>query len=82
MVSDGVLLLRTTVREGGEQRSHWVERWMVRLRGQKTIRFYEEPEVKRLLFESGFRLVHIEGKAGTAETLFVARRAETRANPR
>jgi SAM-dependent methyltransferase len=82
MVSDGVLLLRTTVREGGERRSHWVERWMVRLRGQKTIRFYEELEVKRLLFESGFRLVHVEGKEGTAETLFVARRAETCGNPR
>jgi uncharacterized protein len=75
---DGVLLLRTTVHSReteNESRSLVVERIMVRLRGQKTVRFYEEEEVRRLLTEAGFGSIEIERPAdGRVETLFVARK--------
>lgn len=75
---DGVLLLRTTVRSREtekESRSLMVERVMVRLRGQKTVRFYEEEDVRRLLTEAGFGSIEIERpQDGRVETLFVARK--------
>lgn len=69
----GVFLLRTTVREA--RRGFGWERLMVSLRGQRTVRFYDEAEVIALLETAGLCLIAIERCAGRAETLFIAKKA-------
>jgi 2-polyprenyl-3-methyl-5-hydroxy-6-metoxy-1,4-benzoquinol methylase len=54
-----VLLLRTTVRSGVEERTHRVERWMVRLRGQKTAGFHTTEQVVKMLSENGYETTAI-----------------------
>jgi 2-polyprenyl-3-methyl-5-hydroxy-6-metoxy-1,4-benzoquinol methylase len=75
MQKDATLLLRTTIRGRGEQHAHHIERWMVRIRGQRTVRFYEQREVETLLVDCGFRLDCVERDEARTETLFVARRS-------
>lgn len=74
MREDATLLLRTTVRGSGERHAHHIERWMVRMRGQRTVRFYERRDVETLLADCGFRLDCVERDKARTETLFVARR--------
>gem|GEM_PF-1214271 len=69
-----VLLLRTTVQSGAEERTHRVERWMVRLRGQKTAGFHTKEQVERMLSENGYETTVIVHSNARRETLFVARR--------
>ena len=69
-----VLLLRTTVQSGAEERTHRVERWMVRLRGQKTAGFHTTEQVEHMLSQNGYETTSIVHSNVGRETLFVARR--------
>lgn len=69
----GLLLLRTTIRIGIEDRSHKIERAMVRARHQTTFGFYTEDDVRKMLTNTGFEVVCVDSSAGKTETLFVAR---------
>ncbi len=69
-----VLLLRTTVQSGAEERTHRVERWMVRLRGQKTAGFHTTEQVVHMLSENGYETGTIVHSGARRETLFVTRR--------
>lgn len=69
----GLLLLRTTIRIGIEDRSHKIERAMVRARHQTTFGFYTEEEVRKMLTNTGFEVVRVDSTVGKTETLFIAR---------
>jgi 2-polyprenyl-3-methyl-5-hydroxy-6-metoxy-1,4-benzoquinol methylase len=70
-----VLLLRTTVQSGAEERTHRVERWMVRLRGQRTAGFHTTEQVENMLSDYGYETTAIVHSDARRETLFVARRS-------
>ncbi len=70
-----VLLLRTAVHCGAEEGTHRVERWMVRLRGQKTAGFHTTEQVESILSNNGYETTAIVRSVGRMETLFVARRS-------
>ena len=73
---EGVLLLRTTVLSGAEERTHRVERWMVRFRGQRTAGFHTTEQVEHMLSENGYETTAIVRSIERRETLFVARRPQ------